>query len=207
MVFLRLTEALYVVPPSPARKESRIQLVDQGEFPLSTRSGLSHTQHGYNLASILRRAERLACVCLTMFKAWSCELKPALTAGTAYFLLLFALGFLLGTIRVVFVAPRFGQVVGTLAEAPIMLTAGYVICRWALVHWRVSQRSAIRWTMVPLFLALLFAFETVLGLVAFGRKLSEQWAALVTLAGALGLSAQVIAALLPVFVGKGDQKK
>jgi hypothetical protein len=58
--------------------------------------------------------------------------------------------------------------------------------------------------MVPLFLVLLFAFETMLGLALFGRTLSEQWEALMTLAGALGLSAQVIAALLPVFVGKGE---
>lgn len=135
---------------------------------------------------------------------WSSDLKRALLAGTTYFLALFALGFLLGTIRVVFVAPRYGQVTGTLAEMPVMLTAAYVICRWALNHWRVSPRLGIRWTMVPLFLALLFAFETMLGLVLFGRTFSEQWEALMTLAGALGLSAQVIAALLPVFVGKGE---
>ena len=135
---------------------------------------------------------------------WSSDLKRALLAGTTYFLALFALGFLLGTIRVVFVAPRYGQLMGTLAEVPVMLTAAYVICRWTLNHWRVSPRSAIRWTMVPLFLVLLFAFETMLGLTLFGRTLSEQWEALVTRAGALGLFAQVIAALLPVFVGKGE---
>ena len=134
------------------------------------------------------------------------DLKRALVAGTVYFLALFALGFFLGTIRVVFVTPRYGQVTGTLAEAPVMLTAAYVICRRALNHWRVSPRSAIRWTMVLLFLVLLFIFETLLGLALFGRTLSEQWAALVTLAGVLGLSAQVIAALLPVFVGKGEPR-
>jgi hypothetical protein len=136
---------------------------------------------------------------------WVSDLKRALIAGTVYFLALFALGFLLGTIRVIFVAPRYGQVAGTLAEVPVMLTVAYVICRWALNHWRVSPRSSVRWTMVPLFLALLFVFETVLGLELFGRTLSEQWASLLTLAGALGLSAQVIAALLPVFVGKSER--
>jgi hypothetical protein len=140
-----------------------------------------------------------------MSTLWVSELKRALFAGTMYFLALFAFGFLLGAIRVVFVAPRFGQLTGVLAEVPIMLTAAYFICRWALHHWRVSRTTTIRWLMVPWFLALLFAFETLLGLTLFGRTLSEQWAALVTLAGVLGLSAQIIAALLPVFVGKGEQ--
>jgi hypothetical protein len=140
-----------------------------------------------------------------MSTLWVTELKRALIAGTIYFLALFALGFLLGAIRVVFIAPRFGQLIGTLAEVPIMLTAAYFICRWALHQWQVSQANAIRWLMVPWFLALLFAFETVLGLTLFGRTLSEQWAALVTQAGVLGLSAQIIAALLPLFVVKGDQ--
>jgi hypothetical protein len=140
-----------------------------------------------------------------MSTLWVSELKRALIAGTIYFLALFALGFLLGAIRVVFIAPRFGQLIGTLAEVPIMLTAAYFICRWALHQWRVSRANAIRWLMVPWFLALLFAFETVLGLILFGRTLSEQWAALVTLAGVLGLSAQIIAALLPLFMVKGDQ--
>ncbi len=146
------------------------------------------------------------CNYLRMSGLWVSDLKRALVAATAYFLALFALGFVLGTIRVVFVAPRFGQLAGTVAEVPVMLTAAYVICRWALNHWRVSPRSAIRWTMVLLFLVLLFIFETLLGLALFGRTLLEQWAALVTLAGVLGLSAQVIAALLPVFVGKGEPR-
>ena len=135
---------------------------------------------------------------------WLGNLKRTLIAGTAYFLALFTLGFLLGTIRVVFVAPHIGQLAGTLAEAPVMLTAAYLICRWALRRWKVPRTSAIRWAMTLYFLALLFAFETIIGLTFFGRPLSEQWAALETLAGALGLSAQVIAALLPLFVGKGE---
>jgi hypothetical protein len=130
------------------------------------------------------------------------ELKRAMVAATAYFLAVFALGFALGTIRVIFVAPLFGELIATLAELPVMLIASYFICRWALNHWGVSSRRSIRWTMVPMFLLLLFAFETLLGMALFGRTLSEQLAALATLAGALGLSAQVIAALLPVFVGK-----
>jgi predicted MPP superfamily phosphohydrolase len=130
------------------------------------------------------------------------EIKRALIAATAYFLAVFALGFVLGTIRVIFIMPRFGELIATLAELPVMLMASYHICLWALNHWGVPPRGAIRWTMVPIFLVFLFTFEILFGLALFGRALSEQLAALATLAGALGLLAQVIAALLPVFVGK-----
>ena len=59
--------------------------------------------------------------------------------------------------------------------------------------------------MVLWFLALLFTFETLLGVILFGRTAAEQWAALATPAGLLGLSAQITAALLPVLVGRREQ--
>jgi hypothetical protein len=131
--------------------------------------------------------------------------KRALIAASAYFLGLFALGFLLGTIRVVFVAPRFGELAATIAEVPVMLIAAYFACGWAIRRWQVPSAIAVRLAMVPWFLALLFTFETVLGATLFGRSLAEQWTALGSPAGLVGISAQIIAALLPLFVGKGDR--
>ena len=132
-------------------------------------------------------------------------MNRALIAGTAFFLALFALGFVLGTLRVVFVAPRFGELAATFAEVPVMLIAAFFACRWAVRHWRVPRTAAIRWTMVLWFLALLFTFETLLGVVLFGRTAAEQWAALAMPAGLIGLSAQITAALLPVLVGRCEQ--
>jgi hypothetical protein len=132
-------------------------------------------------------------------------MKRAIIAATVYFLALFALGFFLGTIRVIIVAPRIGVLAATFAEVPVMLTAAYFTCRWTLRHWRVPHTPAIRWAMMLWFLLLLFLCETALGAMLFGRTMAEQWAALATPAGVLGLSAQTIAALLPVFVGKGEQ--
>ena len=134
------------------------------------------------------------------------DLKRALLAGTAYFLALFALGFVLGAIRVMFVAPRFGQLAATSAEVPIMLAAAFFVCRWVILHWQVQRTSAIRWAMVVWFLAALLLFETLLGATLCARTLAEQWAALATSAGLLGLFAQIIAALLPVFVGKVERQ-
>lgn len=130
--------------------------------------------------------------------------KRALIAGAVYFLLLFALGFVLGTVRVVFIAPHSGEVAATLAELPVMLIAAYFTCRWVLRHWHVPPATGTRWTMVVWFFALLMFFETLLGVALFGRSVAEQWAALTTPAGMLGLSAQIVAALLPVFIIAGE---
>ena len=111
------------------------------------------------------------------------DLKRAMIAGTVYFLALVALGFVLGAIRVMFVAPRFGQLAATSAEVPIMLAAAFFVCRRVVLHWQVQRTSAIRWTMVVWFLALLLLFETVLGATLFARSLAEQWAGLSTAAG------------------------
>jgi hypothetical protein len=131
-------------------------------------------------------------------------MKRAMIAATVYFLMLFALGFALGTIRVLAVAPRFGELAATLTEVPLMLTVAYFACRWAIARWHVPRDPAARWAMVLWFLILLFLFETLLGAMLFGRPATEQWAALATPTGLLGLSAQIIAALLPLFVGKAS---
>jgi len=129
-------------------------------------------------------------------------MKRALTAATVYFLALFALGFVLGTIRVLFVAPQIGVLRATLLEVPLMLTAAFFMCRWAVRRWKVSPALAARWVMGLWFLVLLALFETLLGITLFGRTLAETWAGLATPAGIIGLTAQAIAALLPLLVGR-----
>ena len=104
-----------------------------------------------------------------------------------------------------FVMPRFGPLAATCAEVPVMLTAAYFICRWAIDRWQVPRTPAIRWAMVLWFLALLLVFETLLGVTFFARSVPEQWAALGTSAGLIGLSAQIVSALLPLFVGQVER--
>ena len=128
-------------------------------------------------------------------------MKRALLAASVYFLALFSLGFALGTIRVLFIAPRFGPLAATAAEVPIMLIAAFWVCRWSIRRWRVSSAITTRLAMALWFLVLLFVFETVLGAALFGRTMIEQFAALATPVGLIGLAAQVIAALLPTMVG------
>jgi hypothetical protein len=129
-------------------------------------------------------------------------MKRALTAATVYFLALFALGFVLGTIRVLFVAPQIGVLRATLLEVPLMLAAAFFMCRWTVRRWKVSPALAARWVMGLWFLVLLALFETLLGVTLFGRTLAETWAGFAKPAGIIGLTAQAIAALLPLLVGR-----
>lgn len=133
-------------------------------------------------------------------------IRSATIASAVYFLLLFTLGFALGTIRVLFIVPQIGQFLAVMAEVPVMLTAAFFICRWAVQRWHVPPKTAIRWGMVMWFLALLIAFETLLGITVFGRTVGEQWAAFGTPPGLAGLLAQFVAALLPVFIGAHEPK-
>lgn len=134
------------------------------------------------------------------------ELSRALIAGTLYFVALFTVGFALGTMRVIFVAPHIGPLAATFAEVPVMLAAAYLTCRWVIRRWQLPGAAAIRWAMVLVFLALLASFEALLGATLFARTISEQWAAVTTPAGLLGLFAQIVAAILPVFVDRGEQR-
>lgn len=131
-------------------------------------------------------------------------LQRALGAGTTYFLGLFALGFVLGTIRIMVVAPRWGDIAATLAEVPVMLAAGFFVCRWAVWRWQVPYVAAMRWMMVLCFVMLLLMFETVLGAMLFGRTLAQQLAALTTSAGLIGLAAQIVAALFPLLANRRE---
>lgn len=132
-------------------------------------------------------------------------MKRTLIAATVYFLVLFALGFVLGTIRMLFVAPKLGVLIATLLEVPLMLTAAFLICRWAIGRWHVPPALSGRGAMVLWFFVLLALFETLVGVALFGRTLAGTWAGLATRAGLIGLTAQIIAALLPVFVGRSGR--
>lgn len=133
-------------------------------------------------------------------------MKRALAAATIYFFVLFTLGFVLGTIRVLFVAPRIGVMGATLIEVPLMLIAAFFMCRWAVERWQVPPTLSVRGVMALWFLVLLALFETLVGVALFGRTLAGTWAGLATPAGLIGLTAQAIAALMPLVVGRNGRQ-
>src|SRR6266516_4152174 len=65
-----------------------------------------------------------------------------LKGGVLYFALVFGAGFMLGTIRTLWVVPRFGTRIAELMEMPIMLIVTIVAARWIALHLAVPSR---RW--------------------------------------------------------------
>jgi hypothetical protein len=69
-------------------------------------------------------------------------------AAAVYFALVFGAGFILGPIRVLVVAPRVGERIAELIEAPIMLTVIVFAARWIVQ--RFGRAGAPSWAGVGL---------------------------------------------------------
>ena len=67
------------------------------------------------------------------------SLTRAAWAGLAYFGIVFATGFALGTLRVLAVTPRLGENAAVLLELPIILTLSWVACRWLISRFDVPR--------------------------------------------------------------------
>ncbi|MBL8575514.1 MAG: hypothetical protein JNM13_17690 [Hyphomicrobiaceae bacterium] len=126
-----------------------------------------------------------------MGKAWQ--------AGLWYFLAIYALAFLMGTARVLVVAPLIGRTAATLIELPIVVGASWVGATWLARRFDLRRRSG-RWPMALTGFVLLIAAELSLGVFGFGQRLDAILAEMATPLGLAGLAAQVLFGLMPVLV-------
>jgi hypothetical protein len=123
-------------------------------------------------------------------------IRPA-AAGFAYAILAFAVGFVLGSVRVLLVVPRVGPSVAVLLEVPVILAASWWISRLCVELFKVRRAVAARLVMgLVAFLVLMLA-EVTLSALVFGTSVTGYLASLTTPAGAIGLAAQVAFAGFP----------
>jgi hypothetical protein len=118
-------------------------------------------------------------------------------AGIVYFAAVFGVGFALGTLRQLFVAPRVGNVVAVLIELPLVLSAAWWLSRRLVAHFAVPARTRCRIEMGGAALVLLLLAEFGLSAWVFGNSLGQQLAGYMTLAGSLGLAGQLAFAAFP----------
>lgn len=123
-------------------------------------------------------------------------------AAIVYFALVFAAGFALGTIRVLWIAPRWGELPAVLLEAPIMLFVSWGACG-ASIRWFDVRGGQAALAMGAAAFALLITAELALSALAFGRSPAEFLRAFATPAGAAGLASQVAFGLFPVLRAGG----
>jgi hypothetical protein len=94
-------------------------------------------------------------------------------AGALYFALVFGAGFVLGPVRVLWVAPAVGSRMAELIEAPIMLAVIVAAARWIVRRLAVPPAAGSRLGMGGLALALILASEFALVLPLRGLTIAE----------------------------------
>lgn len=120
-------------------------------------------------------------------------------AGAIYFALIFALGFVLGTIRVLWLVPATGETAAVLIEQPIMLTASWFAAGW-LVRRHGLVTTGERAAMGAVALMLLFVVEPLLAYTLFGQLPQEWLAGVFTMPGPIGLAGQIAFGLMPLLI-------
>lgn len=124
--------------------------------------------------------------------------RRSIAAGTGLFAAVWVAGFGLGTLRVLWLAPRTGEVWATVLELPLILALAWVACGWMIRTLRVPHAAAARLVMGGVALGLLLSAEVALAwwlrgqeFLAFLRGLGEP-------ARAIGLVGQIVFGAMPL---------
>jgi len=125
-------------------------------------------------------------------------MRQSIKAGFAYFLLAFGMGFALGIMRTVFVAPVLGETFAVALELPIILVFAWFICRWLTRQFLVPARLSARALMGIFAFALLMMGEVAISILLAGRSLAEHVLLYREASHILGLAGQIAFALFPV---------
>jgi hypothetical protein len=116
-------------------------------------------------------------------------------AGLAYMAGVFAVGFVLGTLRILVITPKLGELVAVSMELPIMLAVSWLVCLRVTAYFGVSTRMSTRLVVGGVAFVSLMAAETILWMLVSGRPLTEnlrryrEWSALLGFAGQIAFSA------------------
>lgn len=126
-----------------------------------------------------------------------------LGAGLAYFVVAFAIGFMLGALRTgaLTLYPALGRLAAVAIEIPFMLTACWLICGQVVARFSVPAAWPARAALGAVAFALLQGAEMTLGVWMSNIGPAQQFAAFATPAGALGLAAQIAYGVGPLLVG------
>lgn len=125
-------------------------------------------------------------------------MAAAIRAGLLYFLGVFAVGFLLGTVRTLVLVPRIGALAAVALELPLMLLAAWWVCGVVMRHVPVPPAALLRLTMGGSAFSLLMAAELALAVWGFGQAPAAYAASFTTAAARLGLAGQIGFALIPL---------
>lgn len=124
-------------------------------------------------------------------------MSTIIKAALSYFALVFGLGFVLGTARVLVIIPRIGATAAVLLELPVMLAASWVVAGWCIRRFAIPPRASARLAMGAVAFAVLMVAELLLATLLFGQTAAQHFAAYRHVPGALGLAGQLGFAAIP----------
>lgn len=126
-----------------------------------------------------------------------------LTAAIRYFLLVFAAGFVFGTIRTLTTADTpDARLMAVVVELPAILVVSWLACAHATRRYAVPPTTVERLAMGGLAFALLMLAELLLDVVLAGKTAREHFEAYAEASHQLGLAGQAVFALIPLIQSK-----
>ncbi|UTW04918.1 hypothetical protein KDX31_07945 [Amphritea atlantica] len=128
------------------------------------------------------------------------QMKKILHYSSLYFVIVFTVGFVLGTIRVLLLVPYFGEHTAELLEMPLMLLACFFSARFVA---SIAGNRVVAWQMLAVgVLALLYLLVVELSIVIWLRDLSvsEYVESKYSLAGLAYVVLLILYALFPYSV-------
>jgi hypothetical protein len=128
--------------------------------------------------------------------------KETLKAGVLYFVLVFAAGFVFGTIRTLWVVPRLGVRTAELMEAPVMFGVSILAARWVIRHVGVPPLWSRRLAMGCIALGLMLLVEFTVVLWVRGLTIGGYFASRDPISGTVYFVTLGAFAVIPVFVGR-----
>ena len=131
---------------------------------------------------------------------WSEVTVRILKAGLLYFLFVFAVGFVLGPIRIFWLSPKIGERYAELLETPVMLCVIFLSARWIVRRRNLDGWSCLGMGLFSLALLLTTEFSVVLRLR--NLSLDEYLAARDPVSGSVYYISLLLFALMPLLISR-----
>ncbi len=135
------------------------------------------------------------------------QVMQVVRAAARYSALVFGIGFVLGTVRVLLVAPRLGERMAELIEAPIMVFVSWLVARWLTRRYTGTRRPVSSLAVGALALAFLLMLEVAVGSVLFGLSPGSALIKPDPVRTTSYYTALALFAVMPLFVSRSSQAR
>ena len=122
----------------------------------------------------------------------------SLLAGLTYVAIVFAAGFALGLLRVLWLMPTIGDLAGVALELPLILLFSWFVCGWVIERFRVPPSLRQRALMGAVALVILVLAELGVSIFMTRSVVGDLVHTYLSPAGALALAGQLVFALFPI---------